>query len=218
MQTIENVVIAAAGMGKRLGMGKPKALVEVCGKKIIEYQLELLRDVPNVFMVVGFCDQMVMEAVKEIRSDVIFVRNPDFKHTKTLESFFLASQIIHGNGIFMDGDMIVRADDFQNFLNQASKHPEKMQIAVSKRISDDPVYTIVDEDENAIRFSTTECSPYEWANIVSLPTELLRGGKENVYEFLAQYLPCGIACIDRLEIDTPEDLENAEQILRAGDF
>ena len=37
MQTVENVVIAAAGMGKRLGMGIPKALVDVDGRKIIDY-------------------------------------------------------------------------------------------------------------------------------------------------------------------------------------
>lgn len=56
MSSVENVVIAAAGMSTRLGVGRPKCLVEVCGRKIIEYQLALLKEIPHVYMVVGFCE------------------------------------------------------------------------------------------------------------------------------------------------------------------
>lgn len=213
MQTIENVVIAAAGMGKRLGMGMPKALVEVSGKKIIEYQLSLFKDVPNVFMVVGFCDTEVIDFVKNIRRDVIFVRNTNFKHTKTLESFYLAAQLIKGWAVFIDGDMIIPTSSFKNF---SSHCVEEMQIAVTKRISDDPVYALVDSANKVTGFSYTQESLYEWANVVYMKSELLQGGRENVFEFLERFLPAKAVEIDRLEIDTPEDLQYAETLIIDG--
>lgn len=210
MQTVENVVIAAAGMGKRLGLGKPKALVKVLDKAICEYQLELLKDVKNVFMVVGFCEIEVMNYVKNIRPDVIFVRNPDFRHTKTLESFYLASKLIKGDAIFMDGDMVIPLAEFRKITNSC-RHGETL-IGVSDRISDDPVYAII-ENGKLQDFSYTKKSKYEWANIVYINAELLHSGKENVFEYLRKFLPASIECFDRLEIDTPEDLRMAEEII-----
>lgn len=56
MQTVKNVVIAAAGMGTRLGIGKPKCLLEINDKALLEYQLDLLKDIKNIFIVVGFIE------------------------------------------------------------------------------------------------------------------------------------------------------------------
>ena len=53
MQHVENIIIAAAGRGKRLGLGLPKCLVRVQNRAIIEYQLHLVRHIPHVRLVVG---------------------------------------------------------------------------------------------------------------------------------------------------------------------
>ena len=119
MPTVKNVVIAVAGMGKRLGLGKAKCLVKVCDKTILEYQLNLLRDVENIFLVTGFREDDVMNFAKKIRRDIIFVRNANFQHTKTLESFYLAAKIIDDYAIFMDGDMIIEPNSFKKFLSDA---------------------------------------------------------------------------------------------------
>lgn len=208
MQYIENVVIAAAGMGKRLGYGLPKALVEVGGRKIIEYQLDLLKNVKNIYIVVGFCDEEVINFVKNIRRDVIFVRNPDYKHTKTLESYYLASKLIAGGAVFMDGDMIIDQADFETFLN--SCNDEDMLVGVSKRITDVPVYAMI-EDNRVSTFSYDGISEYEWANVVYINASAFSSGNENVFEYLNGFLPCKFICIDRVEVDTPEDLRVAEQ-------
>ena len=120
MPTVKNVVIAVAGMGKRLGLGKAKCLVKVCDKTILEYQLNLLRDVENIFLVTGFREDDVMNFAKKIRRDIIFVRNANFQHTKTLESFYLAARIIDDYAIFMDGDMIIEPNSFKKFLSDAA--------------------------------------------------------------------------------------------------
>lgn len=124
MPVVKNAVIAVAGMGKRLGMGKAKCLVEVCGKSILKYQLNLLRDIENVFVVVGFREKDVIDATVKIRRDIIFVRNPNFQHTKTLGSFYLAARNINDGAIFMDGDMIIEPQSFNNFMTTIETIPE----------------------------------------------------------------------------------------------
>ena len=218
MPVVENVVIAAAGMGTRLGAGRPKCLVEVGGRKIVEYQLELLRDIPHVYIVVGFCEQEVIDVVRKIRRDVIFVRNPDFQHTKTLESYYLASRVIDGKAVFMDGDMILEPASFARFLRLGAEQP--FLLAVSRRISADPVYADMQTEEPlAVRdFSYTETSGYEWANAVVMDAARLSGGKIHVFEYLRRFLPAQAAVVDRMEIDTPEDLRYAARELERGGF
>ena len=46
------IVIAAAGKGSRLGAGKPKCLIEVCGRAIFEYQLKAFGWADEIRMVV----------------------------------------------------------------------------------------------------------------------------------------------------------------------
>lgn len=212
MQIVENVVIAAAGMGKRLGKGIPKSLVRVNGKMICEYQLELLKDVQNVFMVVGFCEDEVMDAVQKIRKDVIFVRNPDYRHTKTLESYYMASKLIKGKALYMDGDMILSPTDFEQFMNKCTRY--NLCVGVSKRISNDPVYAFINDNNQVIRFSYEGKSDYEWANLLYIDSDKLKSGKENVFEYISRYLPINYEVVDRLEVDIPEDLNLAENLVK----
>lgn len=219
MQTVKNVVIAVAGMGTRLGVGKPKCLIKINGKALLEYQLALLEKVENVFLVVGFMEEAVMNFAREIRRDIIFVRNANFQHTKTLGSFHLAARIINGSAIFMDGDMIIEPNSFAEFLDAASKADDKFIIAVSKRISDDPVYCDVEKSGQALTirsFSYEKKSPYEWANVVHMPARLMADGSSHTFEHLKNFLPTSAKVIDRIEIDTPEDLRHAEKFLQAS--
>ena len=41
-------LIVAAGRGERLGSGRPKALVTLCGRPMLEWSLSALREVPAV--------------------------------------------------------------------------------------------------------------------------------------------------------------------------
>ncbi len=212
MQIVENVVIAAAGMGKRLGKGIPKTLVKVNDKMICEYQLDLLKDVKNVFMVVGFCEDEVMDTVRKIRKDIIFVRNPDYRHTKTLESYYMASKLIKGKAIYMDGDMILSPTDFFKFMNTCISYD--VFVGISKRISDDPVYAFINDNKQVVSFSYEGKSNYEWANLLYIDSNKLSSGKENVFEYISRYLPINYEVVDRLEVDTPEDLQMSENVLR----
>lgn len=216
MPFIEHAVIAAAGMGKRLGAGKPKCLVEVSGKKIVEYQLELLKEVENVFLVVGFCEEDVIAFTKKIRPDLIFVRNSNFQHTTTLQSFYLATKSIKGNCLLMDGDMIIDPKSFGKFMRACED--SSPWIGVSDQISSDPIYASISTRDGLFSvcdFSQTEPSAYEWANLAYLPSEYIQYNYTHLYQHLKRYLPMKAINIDRMEIDTNEDLQNAERKISA---
>src|SRR5947209_20101025 len=89
---VDIAIISAAGTGSRLGMNVPKCLVRVAGRRIVEWQLDLLWEVRDVRIVVGFLEDEVIECVRGIRPHVIFVRNPRYGVTSTLQSIALASR------------------------------------------------------------------------------------------------------------------------------
>ena len=117
----------------------------------------------------------------------------------------------------MDGDMILEPNSLKKFLDKGIT--EKLLIAVTQRISKDPVYANVQTEHPLIikEFSFTQKSNYEWANIVSMEASWLQSGTSHVFEYLRKFLPASAAVIDRMEIDTPEDLRYAEQRLASGD-
>lgn len=216
MSTINCAIIAAAGRGKRLGAGLPKSLVHVNDYPIIAYQLYLLRNIKHVRIVVGFFEDELIAVVRKIRSDVIFVRNPNFRHTKTLQSFSLAAKGIKDNVLCIDGDMIINENDFENFLN-ACKDDDSPRIAISSNITDDPVYAYTEVINNEIHvtgFGRNDKSNYEWANVMYLPPSWLTFEPTDVFEKLAHYTPIKATEIDRQEVDTPQDLQLAENVIK----
>src|SRR5690554_1814391 len=120
MQTIDYAIISAAGMGTRLGLNKPKCLVEINGKLVIDHLLELLTDVEQVRIVVGFMEASVISHVQKIRKDVIFVRNPEYKTTSNSHSLWLASHDIKSSFIAIDGDMIIEPLSFKSFIDKCN--------------------------------------------------------------------------------------------------
>lgn len=209
MCSVEYAVIAVAGLGSRLGLGKPKCLVEIEGHPIIHYQLELLKDVPNIRLVVGFEEHEVFQVVKKIRPDVVFVRNPSFRSTTTLDSYSIGANYVDKQCLFMDGDIIFEPNSFQKFLDDCAT--ENMLVGITKAKTDDAVYALLDNENGKInRFSRTEKSDYEWANIVWVPPNYFISKNSAVYEFLQDDLPLPACVVNSYEVDTVTDFERAK--------
>ena len=78
-------------MGKRLGIGTTKALVEVEGIPLIIRNLQMLDDVEDIRVVVGYQADRVINMVNTYRKDVTFVFNHNFMNNGTGASVSLAS-------------------------------------------------------------------------------------------------------------------------------
>lgn len=204
----KTVIIAAAGVGSRLGAGRPKCLVEVNGHAIFEYQLRAFHWADEIRMVVGYRSEEVMARVSAVDSRVEFVQNRDYAGTTTLQSNFLGAQGVTGKALFIDGDMVVSRRTAEALCRAYERGGDF--IGVARDLSEEPVYAGVEKGQ-VQWFSYDRPSTYEWANIALLDVEKLAYQKTHFYVQLEKYLPTKALVIDRLEVDTPEDLQFAEQ-------
>lgn len=204
MSAVKHAVIAAAGLGSRLGHGKPKCLVEIEGVKIIRHLLSHLADVEDVRVIVGFEEHAVIAAIRDIRPDVLIVRNPGFRNTTTLHSYEMGARHLKGDCLFMDGDMLIEQQGFSDFLQACE--PGVPLLGVTRAKTQDAVFTIMDGD-TATDFRRQEPTEFEWANIAWLPVEYFSDiGNTTVYEHLLRYLPIKTREVIAYEVDREEDL------------
>lgn len=214
MPAPESVVIAAAGMGSRLGHGIPKCLVEVGGRTLIEGQLDVLSEIPDIRIVVGYMEQAVIDAVSRVSRNVIFVRNPEFRSTTTQDSYTMGALGLDHQCLFLDADIVFDPVSLNAFLAVSACHP--MLIGVTAAKTDNAVYAVTRAaprgDMEVISFSL-EASRYEWANIVSAPAGTFSRGRGAVFEALQTMLPAAAKEIVSFEIDTEQDLRRAERFV-----
>ena len=210
MPIVEHAVIAAAGLGSRLGLGRPKCLLELDGISLIQAQLALLKDVPDVRVVVGFEEHAVMTEVLRHRSDVVFVRNPAFRSTSTLQSYALGARGLDTPCLFMDADIWFEPKSFATFL--AACGDQVPLLAVTEAKTFDAVYAHM-EDEQVVRFSRTEPAAYEWANLSWLPPAYCEVGEGAVFERMERDLPIAARRIISYEVDREADLELARDFV-----
>lgn len=208
MSSVKHAVIAAAGLGSRLGLGKTKCLLEINNRPLISYLLALLEDVEDVRIVVGFQEHEVMEAVLRYRKDVTFVRNPEYLSTSTLTSYWLGAQGINENCLFMDADIIFDPESFIDFKRACVKNLANNIIAVTEAKTRDAVF-VLSHDEKITAFTREQETDYEWANLCFIHPKMLVRIGDSVYKQLTQYLPLTMQMIVSYEIDTKCDMEKA---------
>lgn len=211
MCKVQHAVIAAAGYGSRLNKGMPKCLVDVNGHKIVEYQLALLKDVPDVRLVVGYKAKDVVDFIKTIRSDIKFIVNEAYDRTNTLQSYYLGCHDIGDFFLLMDGDIIPHKRSFQNFM---SAFTGENTIGVAQATTEDAVFVNVDKEQQITEFTRTKKYKYEWSNIAILHSDILTYESTYVYQRIEKFLPIKCKEIERLEVDTPADMEYACRIMQ----
>ncbi|MDY0148851.1 MAG: NTP transferase domain-containing protein [Kiritimatiellia bacterium] len=219
MPAIENAVILAAGAGTRLGMGKPKCLVKLAGRMIIDYQMELLRNVPNVHVVVGYQETSVIDAVRAIRDDVVFVRNPSYMTRSNFHSLFLGARSFKKPFLSLDGDLLMTRTEFDRFLAAGAEAGENdFLLGVTEAKTDDAVFVHLDKHGYIEKFSRSEKEKYEWTGPVYIGNRA-RMSEQKTYdgyqfEFLLQFDKLKAFPIHLFEIDTPNDFAYVEQNFR----
>lgn len=208
--------MSCAGLGSRLGMDMPKCLVPVLGRTIIERMLRLLGDVPDVRIVVGFLEEQVVEHVRKIRDDVIFVRNPRYASTTTLQSIHLAVRHLREPFLAIDGDLVLEEAGFRDFMARAAQSRDSL-LGLTPSGTEDAVYVsaerLPDGRLEVVGFQRNGRTPLEWTGLAHLRPEQIVDRPIALFECLVPFLPLPGAVLGALEIDTPADLERASRAL-----
>lgn len=200
---VNSVVISAAGLGSRLGLNLPKCMLELKGKPLIHYHLQLIKDIPDVRIVVGFKEELVIDYVKSIRRDVIFVRNPAYASTSNAYSLHLGSQHINGSFMSLDGDLLVAPHSFKNFVENCQN---ETILGVVKSNTEDAVFVETDKDR-VIKFQRSPKTNYEWSGLAYFHNLVINKNARYVFNELERELPVKYVEIECYEIDTPGDLD-----------
>lgn len=208
MSTSKSVILSCAGVGSRLGLGKTKALMDICGRSLIAWQLENFTDVEDLRIVVGFQASDVIEEVKKYRKDAIFVYNRDYFHTKTGYSYYLGAKDANELCIEWDGDLLVHPDDAKRLLAEPGEF-----IAYSDKSSDDAVMLSTNAAGEVVGFSRNR-GDYEWTGPCCLRKDRVLGDKGHVYNILEQHLPLKGIRITAQDIDTYEDYMRAKEFIK----
>jgi len=206
------VVISAAGMGTRLGMNVPKALVHVDGKPILVRQLEMLDDVDDVVVVAGYRSQLVIDLLREVRPDARIALNHEFTSTGTAASVAKGASLAKGWVVSLDGDLLVRESDLRTVL----EHPAAC-LGLTPARSKAPVWARVEQDGLVTELSQERPTEWEWSGLVKLRGEAARGlGRGHVFHGLLGALPLASHVVDCVEVDDLDDLHEAERWIRRG--
>lgn len=214
MSSVEHAVVAAAGVGARLGSDRPKCLTLLDDRPLIAHLLDRLKDIPDVRVVVGYREAEVMAAVHALRPDCTFVRNVDYRSTTTLESYYLGSQFLTEPCLYLDADIWFEPHSFQRFIEKCAASPGGL-LGVTKAKSCDAVYVTRDRQGRVLGFDRGTPTEEEWANVAWLPPGLICRSSCAVFEVLSDHLPINGATVVAEEVDRPADLERARQAFNA---
>lgn len=213
------VVINAAGRGTRLGLDRSKALVEVAGRPLIEWQLRMLEAVPDVRVVVGYQGDEVAATARALRPGIRVLTNTAYRTTKSAASLMVGAAGCPGFAVSLDADLIVHPDDLAPFIAA-----EDTRIGVVATQSVEPISVHVDRGGVATAFEPcgSTAGICEWSGLVAFdPREPGLGPRDgHVYELIAPLLPLPTTMIRARELDYQSELPQlvtfVEDLVRAG--
>lgn len=205
MSISKTVVIGCAGIGSRLGLGQSKALINIHGKPLIHWQLELLKDIDDVRVVVGYQANEVIKTILEVRKNVTFVFNHNYFNTKTATSIYLASKEANDYIFTLDGDVIIHPDDMQTCLDAHEPF-----IGITDISSDEAVLVRLDEQTKCVTSFSRDSGTYEWIGPALLKKEMFSYTKDkHLYEIIENELPIASKKVRSMDIDTMNDYYKA---------
>jgi choline kinase len=195
-------------------------MIEIDGRTILSRLIEALSPhVPVICVVVGYREDLVTEYCSKHHPEVVIARNPAYRSTNTAFSFSIGARIFNGRVIYLDGDIVISPDSLELFITKSRQ--ADVVVGVTPAKSQQPVFVT---SENGIGmdmvagFSREVKSDYEWGNVFSGPSDILKDANGYVYERLEALLPLPCAPLNLHEVDTAEDLELAIPFTRSLDL
>lgn len=238
--TAMKIIILAAGAGRRLRPltdNLPKCLVKVGGKAIIDYQMENLRQVGlnEIIVVIGFCGEQIINHLTKGYPDFnfTFIENPDYASTHPAHSLWMVRDHLASNVMYLNADVICDPKIIKRIVDD----PRPTVTAVQQTPWDEEeVNVVVDQEMRVLEMGkhiSKELSYGEFIGVTKIAaafnktlTQVLQDffDHNEFRKFAADALNLSIqrgetmyaldvSDVAAIEIDTPEDLEDAHHKL-----
>lgn len=160
------VIILAAGMGKRLGditLDKTKCMVEVNGVTLIDRMLNLLikKNIDRIIIVVGYQGKKVIQYIGNNYKgvEILYVENPIYDKTNNIYSLYLAKNFLTADDtLLLESDLIFDELILDKVLND--QYPNLAVVDKYQSWMDGTVVKI-DKDNNITSFVPKSSFEYE---------------------------------------------------------
>lgn len=209
MQDSVSVVIPVAGIGSRMGLDRPKALLNIGGESLLERHLRIIGAEAEIFVVGGFNVASVFEELVRLESSAVLIINHNFSTTGTAGSVSRTADFLtSGRVLLLDGDLLVSEETMREFISFP-----RSALGIGPVRSQEPVYAHLDPATGMVEdLSQKEKSDWEWSGLALVSRENCKSfGEAHVFESLKSALPLQPILSDWYEIDFPADLEGAKQ-------
>jgi len=188
---VQQAIILAAGMGKRLGkytQNGTKCMVTVNGKSLIERALEALEyaGIKEIIIVIGYRGEQLKSFLKGKfpKLSITYIENPIYDKTNNIYSLYLAKDCLSAHDtLLLESDLIFEKD----ILKELVDNPDPNLAVVSPFESwMDGTVTMMDHHDNII--SVVDKAHFDWEKISDYYKTV------NIYKFskdfsLKYYIP-----------------------------
>lgn len=236
-------IILSAGQGRRLlplTENQPKCAVTVAGAPILEWQLRALSQCPGVdevVVVTGFATDQAEAIIDGFQGGALKVRalyNPFYAASDNLGTCWVARHEMDGPFVLVNGDTLFSAAILQRLL-QAPPAPVTLTVDRKAHYDDDDMKVILREgrvvnvgkklDRSRVNGESIGMTRFDGEGAALFRAELERSMRFraglglwylSAIDTLARKHPVGACLIEGMdwcEIDTREDIDNADRLL-----
>ena len=227
-------VILAAGNGTRMGrltVDRPKTMLEVDGRSLIDRQLDALAacGVLDVTIVVGYQHERLRD---HLGGRVRLIENARYKETNSLYSLWLARETLEDGAVVMNSDILVSQPLMAKLIDapvedgvlvdrQSTLAEEEMKVKIWHGFAIDFSKELAPWDADGENVGILKFGPRGGRRLVEHLDALIAAGEVNAwapraFKAVAREWPLRAIATDGLpwtEIDFPEDLERARQMV-----
>lgn len=237
-------IILAAGASKRLlplTRHLPKCLIKVGDKSILEHQLDAVdyAGVSHAVIVVGYLKEQIIDSIGneygKIRT-ISYIENPEYETTNTIYSLYLAKdEFRYDDFIYFNGDVLFHREIVKLLID----HPMTNVLAVDyKRCGEEEVKFTTNSRKKILKlgkYIPTDVAEGEFIGIAKFGRNVSeqfieklayysnKGEKNLFFEKAVEnilkddtFYPLDVTHIPNIEIDFPEDLDEAEKTVYPG--
>jgi choline kinase len=120
-------IILAAGSGRRLKTNKPKGMLNIGNKPLIDYSIRCIKHagVREIIVATGFGVNYYEKyfSASGLKSELTLCHNPEFENSGSLYSLYLVLKSLKKNEdlIILDSDILYNVDEFVEFIQSPFK-------------------------------------------------------------------------------------------------
>ena len=149
-------IILSAGEGKRmrpLTLTKPKTMLPVAGKPIIQYNIEALRDngVTEILLIVNYEESMVKDYFKDGNKFGVKISYETQKELLgTANAIEYGKDFVDDTFIVLNGDIILDSSIISSILEEYSNH-DSDTLMVLKKVDNPSNFGVVEVENNRVK-------------------------------------------------------------------